>query len=293
MQEEKKLKFRQNKSRDFYLQDPHMYINNPDNTGEILDDSFEGKKLLTLGGAGNFFIDSTIYGVKDITIFDIHRYQYYLIALKLLAIQKLPYEVYFEFLFNPDSEKYLSLEIMEYLFSDVEDYASISFWKKYIELKRREEYASINLFTTSGTPNSKYLQSKKEYGKARESISDISGINYLNADIKELDLTDKSYDRIYLGNMPSSIDNKKFDFLIKSLKKGLSSDGEILYYIRDFYVPDPDKQSGKKKLAARESRKNSVLSRGKMNILSNIGFEVTPSDIKGSNDVWVKAKKRH
>lgn len=288
-----KLKYRSSKPRDFYLQDPHMYINNPDNTGDILDDSFEGKKLLTLGEAGNFFIDSTIYGVQDITIFDIHRYQYYLIALKLLAIQKLPYELYMNFLFNPDSEKYLSLEIMEYLFSDMEDYASISFWRKYIELKRREEYASINLFSTSGAPNSKHLQSTEDYEEARKGIEMIPSISYLNADIKELALDGKSYDRIYLGNMPSSMDNVKFRFLIESLNDGLTNDGEILYYIRNFYVPDSKNLSGSAKLLASKLQKESDLSSKKMDILTKEDFEVIPTDIKDTKDVWVKVKKRH
>ena len=146
-----------------------------------------------------------------------------------------------------------------------------------------------------GTPNSIYLQNADDYEKAREGISNISEISYLNADIKKLDLTDKAYDRIYLGNMPSSIDNTKFYFLIQSLEKGLSSDGEILYYIRDYNIdPDPMKLSGYVKVYASEKfQKPRVLSSKKMNILSKKGFEVIPSDIKGTNDVWVKAKKRH
>ena len=269
-----------------------MQINNSDITQDILNESFKDKKLLTFGESGNFLIDSTIYGVKDITIFDVHRYQYYLIALKLLALQKLPYDDYKDFLFNPESNKYLSLDIMEYLFQDVPDYASIEFWKMYIGLKRNEAHKGMNLFSNQSTLFSRHLQSEKDYEKAREGISKAKDIDYLIANGKEPELNEK-YDRIYLGDFPSSISNRHFGFFMDSLdQENLTSDGEIIYYIKNFYVPDPESQSGTNKLRAKKEQENSMLSKGKINILSNDGFEVTQADI-GTRDAWVKVKKRH
>lgn len=293
LQEDKLVKFRTNNALDFYINDPHIYVNNPDKVGDVLQGgNFEDKKVLALGETGNFLIESSLYGVDNITLFDIHRYQYYLIALKLLAIQKLSFEEYFNFLYNSESPDYLSINKMEELFEGEESYASFNFWKKYIEYKRNDEKNQINLFGASSNSNLVHLANSENYNKASSNIANMQSIKYLNADIKRLQLSDL-YDRIYLGNMPSATDNVSFKFLIEALNEYLSTEGEILYYVRNLDMPLPKNMSGTAKLLSDKLQKEQELAKKKISILTKENYEVEKHQIDGTNDVWVKVKKRH
>ena len=56
-----------------------------------------GRKTATVLGSGDFAMDSIYHGVSDITCFDINKYQYYIAALKLKALQNMSYDEYCNF----------------------------------------------------------------------------------------------------------------------------------------------------------------------------------------------------
>jgi len=57
----------------------------------------EGARTATVLGSGDFAIDSIYHGVKNVTCFDINKYQYFPASLKLKALQHMSYEDYCNF----------------------------------------------------------------------------------------------------------------------------------------------------------------------------------------------------
>lgn len=57
----------------------------------------EGARTATVLGSGDFAIDSIYHGVKNVTCFDINKYQYFPASLKLRALQHMSYEDYCKF----------------------------------------------------------------------------------------------------------------------------------------------------------------------------------------------------
>lgn len=90
-----------------------------------------GRKTATVLGSGDFAMDSIYHGVSDITCFDINKYQYYIAALKLKALQNMSYDEYCNFfsdsrydskLLNPiiyDKLKSNSTDSCLYTFMDI------------------------------------------------------------------------------------------------------------------------------------------------------------------------------
>lgn len=57
----------------------------------------KGARTATVLGSGDFAIDSIFHGAKEVTCFDINKYQYFPASLKLKALQHMSYEDYCKF----------------------------------------------------------------------------------------------------------------------------------------------------------------------------------------------------
>ena len=64
----------------------------------------------TVLGSGDFVIDASYHGTREILIFDINGNQYYPAALKLKGLQNMSYKEYWDFFSNVNNPDYLSQE---------------------------------------------------------------------------------------------------------------------------------------------------------------------------------------
>lgn len=92
----------------------------------------EGARIATVLGSGDFAIDSIYHGVKNVTCFDINKYQYFPASLKLRALQHMSYEDYCNFFSDSiydtkifdkniyeDLKKYSDKNDILYIFMDI------------------------------------------------------------------------------------------------------------------------------------------------------------------------------
>src|SRR5574344_1091128 len=77
--------------------------------GYIKRFSLEDKKLMTVGSSSDTVIIASLYGCKDITLYDICPYVKYYYELKIASLLSLNYHEFIEFLlYKKDNNIYLS-----------------------------------------------------------------------------------------------------------------------------------------------------------------------------------------
>jgi len=138
--------------RQLFEDAPTLYLNPTEKM--IISDLVSGSEpVATVLGSGDFAIDASMHGARDILTFDINSNQYYVAALKLKALQNLSYEDFWNFFSNLESKDWLSSVIYEKLKSCAEkDLGLYAFFDELMtqrikEDKRRERIISdLRLF---------------------------------------------------------------------------------------------------------------------------------------------------
>jgi len=188
------------------------------------------KKVLSVVGSGDHFLNLVNNGASQIDSFDINRHAIYYLKLKKAAAITLSKEAFYEFLIN-DARKYFS-RVASYLDSE-----SYLFWKEYIENTvpttgiQKSNLFYPRIYCPNFTAINAYLKPEnysvlgehlKERTEDRVFLGDIFKISYK---------LDTDYDCIYLSNILAYEDNlNRSVSLIKRLRENNLNSGGILYY---------------------------------------------------------------
>ena len=204
------------------------------------------KNALLPTASGDHILETVLYGIKDITCFDINRLAKYFVELKLAALKSLNREEYIKFMYDDMFNK----NYFDYIKNNLDDDISI-FWSelyknsfkdyisdnlfRYLRLKKsNSSFYGINFYKYCSENFVSYLD-KDNYTIVQNRLQNTN-IEYIESDL--LDLTSKlntKYDLINLTNIyefinKEIIDNgdKKFNDIIRNLISYLNDDGKIL-----------------------------------------------------------------
>lgn len=152
----------------------------------------KGSRIATVLGSGDFAIDSIYHGVKNVTCFDINKYQYFPASLKIKALQYMNYEDYCNFFCdNKVDIKLLNMDMYEKI-KDISENNEILYTfmdiivKRFNEAKNRikediinDPFYSIihNMYVDNNTDSSRI---KKFVEKFDECLIDNTSELYLS-----------------------------------------------------------------------------------------------------------------
>lgn len=224
------------------------YINN------YVDDSFKDKKLLTVTSSGDHTLESIVYGVKDITCFDINKFSKYMQMLKIAMIKSYDKKEFIDnmhYLIDFDSlhEKVIIVcKLFDKVSKNLDDDANL-FWQTYFNLKVKNDFNQLFInnkyFNNELFKNDfycSYLENK--YDVLKQNI-DSANIKYIDCDLLELSKLNDKFDIIMLSNIIQSMVCKKKGFriisdniiklakeskLLNSLQNNLLDEGIIINY---------------------------------------------------------------
>lgn len=135
----------------FFIENPHFYLNSSDNVKRTVETTLcEDSVVLTVGASGDYMLDSILYGAREVVNFDINSIQYYVVCLKVWAIQTLDYSEFIEFFTDFRSSLFLNHKIFEKIIAPFENEAAYPFWKRFARLRRIEDVASRNIINEMG-----------------------------------------------------------------------------------------------------------------------------------------------
>lgn len=133
-----------NLSQQLFENAPTLYLN-PTEKVYISDLIIPDKRFATVLCSGDFAINGSLYGAREILTFDINKHQYYPAALKLKGLQNMTYDEFYGFFSDPASKYFLSPEVYEKLKSSSEiDYDLYAFIDEIIKLRSREKLYTDN-----------------------------------------------------------------------------------------------------------------------------------------------------
>ena len=141
----------QNLSEKMFRDAPTLYLN-PTEILYLSDIIVPNERFATVLSSGDFAIEGSFHGARDILTFDINKYQYYIAALKLKALQNMSYDDYIAFLGNSRSESYLSSYFFDMLKETSEnDYSLYAFISEIIKHHEMEKvYRKFVIFGLKG-----------------------------------------------------------------------------------------------------------------------------------------------
>ena len=192
-------------------------------------DNIKDKKILSVIGSGDHYLNMISMGAESVDNFDINRFAIYYLKLKKAAIKALNKREFFEFLTN-DSKKYFD-RVKEYL--DINTY---NFWSNYIKYFTFNNGIQASFLFYPRTGGGDYIKrniylTDDGYNNLKENINNKKE-DYYNGDIYSLvNKLDKKYDTIYLSNICSyqSDLNKYIELILKLRDNNLLDNGEIYY----------------------------------------------------------------
>lgn len=181
-----------NLSEEIFSQSKNFYINP---TEELMMGSIvkENDKVATVLGSGDFAIDASFHGAKEILTFDINKLQLFPANLKLIGLQNMNYEDYWNFFSNEKSDDYLSPKVYEKLKrnsshnTNIFPFFDIIMDRRIIEKRRMQKYIEARPDISIFIELLKSLKSddvKKR--KAAEELFKKSKLD-LNLDVCEVD----------------------------------------------------------------------------------------------------------
>lgn len=148
---------------------PTLYLN-PTEKMFISNLIVSKEAFATVLGSGDFVIDASYHGTREILTFDINGNQYYPAALKLKGLQNMSYKEYWNFFSNVNSPDYLSQEKYKELKRKAEqDLKLYAFMDEIISQRRKDQ---INL--------KKYLNSLEIDINMLKQIGSLMGIKTEN-----------------------------------------------------------------------------------------------------------------
>lgn len=130
----------------YFQNNSRVYINTNDQTRSVTEDVPQGSHILTVAGSGDYLLDSIMHEAKSITAFDINRFQYYIVCLKLWAIQVLDYKEYVSFFTDITSPNFLSSSLINKIINNFKDEPAYEYLKSLAICRSiEEEIANDNL----------------------------------------------------------------------------------------------------------------------------------------------------
>lgn len=128
---------------------PTLYLNPTEKMvfNDIINNS---DPVSTVLGSGDFAIETSFHGVKDILTFDINGNQYYMAGLKLKGFQNMDYDEYWSFFSDINSPLWMSPEQYEKIKLRAEtDHSLYSFFNEVMKIRtfedrRRARYIANN-----------------------------------------------------------------------------------------------------------------------------------------------------
>lgn len=232
---------REKNKRDFFEEYDRIYPFTTESLTSYIKD-VDNKEILCIGSSGDHAIESYYQGASSVDTFDINKLTNYYQELKLIALQMLEYDEFFDFFSNRRlKDGKVSISILNKLrdrlskdtydlFYYIIDYygfncgllANRLFYEKPIQVDMQER--------TSYPDADKYYDVQKK-------LQDKE-IRFINCGLKELARRlDKLYDVIYLSNVTSYLLNIEDTVnYIKGLLDHLYENGKL--YFAYFYGDD-------------------------------------------------------
>lgn len=128
-----------NLSQQMFDNAPTLYLN-PTEKIFVSNLVVPNETFATVLASGDFAIEGSFHGAREILTFDINKNQYYPAALKIKGLQNMEYEEYYGFFSDPSSPYHLSPEIYEKLkSSSTMDYDLYAFIDEIIKLRAKEK----------------------------------------------------------------------------------------------------------------------------------------------------------
>ncbi len=243
-----------------------------------------GKRVLSIVGSGDQIINAYFFGAKEVIGFDINKHAFFILDLKISAVNKLNYHEFLEFFGNNLSDGCLSFNLYIKLRNSLSLKTRNFFDKIYKDfnnngknLIKSEYFHQRHTIKASAHDINAYLEDEKEYLKCKI-IMQNKKINFFQSDINDID-TEKNkmlkgkFDIINLSNVLNYLTgNTAEDSLLevlsevtKKVSKKISKNGLFFYYS---YSPSTYNYESKKiPPASRKSIINSIKKINNLKIL--------------------------
>lgn len=208
-----------------------------------------GKRVLSIVGSGDQIINAYFFGAKEVVGFDINKYAFFMLDLKISSVNKLNYHEFLEFFGNNLSDGCLSFNLYIKLRNSLSLKTRNFFDKIYKEfnnngkkLIKSEYFRQRHMIKSSASDINTYLEDEKEYLKCKI-IMQNKKINFLKLDINDIDTVENKtlkgkFDIINLSNVLNYLTgNTAEDSLLevltevtKKISKKISKNGLFFYY---------------------------------------------------------------
>ncbi|PKM91487.1 hypothetical protein CVU82_02730 [Candidatus Falkowbacteria bacterium HGW-Falkowbacteria-1] len=209
--------------------------------------NLEGKRVLSICGSGDQIINAFYFGAREVVAFDINYNSFFILDLKLTAINKLNYLEFINFFGSNLIDG--SLEFG--LYNKLKVFLSVKtrnfFDKLYKEfdykgkkLIKSDYFRQRSMFDVLASDINYYLKNEKEYLKCREIVQNRK-IQFLQLDVNDI-LTCKKlkggFDIINLSNVLNYLTGKTeeenvLNVLVdvsRKINKKVNKDGVFFYY---------------------------------------------------------------
>lgn len=124
-----------------FYRNPHFYLNSSDNVLEACRNNISyGDSVLTVAGSGDYMLEAVFRGATKVVNYDINSFQYYVLCLKMWAIEQLDYEEYINFLINFSGD-YLDSNVFKKVISPYKKEDAYPFWYGFMNERRNEQLA--------------------------------------------------------------------------------------------------------------------------------------------------------
>lgn len=226
-------------SRPFnYVDSVYLFTN--ENIPVILENSNLNGKLLTVTASLDQALNAILYGVNDITMFDINKIAKFFAELKISAIKFLSYEDFLKLYnlkpgirgkFKTTFSQNINSRLVEKVCKEMDYYYALFF----------EELFNLDFFNKSNrgyyysfisNPNYNLYLKKDKFYELKNILQDINFNEYIDCNLFDIKkhIKNKHFSTILLSNITSYFDEEefeKFDNLLKELNKNLTHDGVI------------------------------------------------------------------
>lgn len=208
---------------------------------------YKGKDVCTVASSGDQYLGAVYYGAKNVDIYDINRFTYYITYLKIGAIRALDYEEFIDF-FVPVriealEEKFWNLKtlkkVLPYLPGDV-----AYFWENMMYELRKYRYGNFIsptslynhlIYATRGMP---FYDKKSEYIKLQELLKLRDFPKFYETDLFEMSKNIPSnYDIVYLSNIIECMVRSQLD-RISMIMYGIGNEDAIEMDVIDNVVSE-------------------------------------------------------
>ena len=190
-----------------------LLFSNENLEGTAAELSYQNKSVLTVASSGDQYLAAMYYGAKNVDLFDINRFTYYLTCLKITAVKHLSYYEYLNFFIPPytfEKNKYFfAVSTLERLIPFMEEDVAY-FWeqvincsdKSNIDINRLASIYDISCDVVGVKNGSPFYENKENYEKLKDRVISAPKPIFYETDIVDIQsLLKNSYDVVYLSNI--------------------------------------------------------------------------------------------